>query len=137
MLQGEEIFQALLKKGTTTKVPIKIVQNAPTQSEPNIDTEFLVKRKAATVRSLNFAQLLGGGVLHTKLWLIDRQHFYVGSANMDWRSLTQVSFIIPKYFFYFVSCPFFSIVSSKLFHFYQNYGVKYVNAFYMEHPEVL
>lgn len=42
------------------------------------------------VRSLNFVGLLGGGVLHTKLWLIDRQHVYVGSANMDWRSLTQV-----------------------------------------------
>lgn len=39
---------------------------------------------------MNFAALLGGGVLHTKLWLIDRTHVYVGSANMDWRSLTQV-----------------------------------------------
>lgn len=34
--------------------------------------------------------LLGGGVLHTKLWIIDRRHFYLGSANMDWRALTQV-----------------------------------------------
>jgi len=42
------------------------------------------------VKSLNFAGLLGGGVLHTKLWLIDRTHVYVGSANMDWRSLSQV-----------------------------------------------
>ena len=42
------------------------------------------------MRSLNFAGLLGGGVLHTKLWLVDRTHVYVGSANMDWRALTQV-----------------------------------------------
>ena len=42
------------------------------------------------VRSLNFAAIIGSGILHTKLWLIDRTHFYVGSANMDWRSLTQV-----------------------------------------------
>lgn len=42
------------------------------------------------VRSLNFAALLGAGVLHTKLWLIDRTHVYVGSANMDWRALSQV-----------------------------------------------
>jgi phospholipase D3/4 len=34
---------------------------------------------------------MGGGVLHTKLWIIDGEHFYVGSANMDWRSLTEVS----------------------------------------------
>lgn len=33
---------------------------------------------------------MGGGVLHTKLWVVDRTHVYVGSANMDWRSLSQV-----------------------------------------------
>jgi phospholipase D3/4 len=33
---------------------------------------------------------MGAGILHTKLWLVDRRHFYVGSANFDWRSLTQV-----------------------------------------------
>jgi phospholipase D3/4 len=43
------------------------------------------------VRSVNFPKLMGGGVLHTKLWIIDGKHFYVGSANMDWRSLTEVS----------------------------------------------
>ena len=26
------------------------------------------------------------GVLHTKLWIVDRKHFYVGSANMGWPS---------------------------------------------------
>lgn len=30
-------------------------------------------------------------MLHTKLWVIDKKHAYLGSANMDWRSLTQVS----------------------------------------------
>ena len=33
---------------------------------------------------------MGTGILHTKMWLVDRRHFYVGSANFDWRSLTQV-----------------------------------------------
>ena len=45
---------------------------------------------AAEVRNVNFTRLWGAGVLHTKLWLVDGKHFYVGSANMDWRSLTQV-----------------------------------------------
>ena len=53
-----------------------------------------MKRKAAKVRSVNFPKLLGGGVLHTKMWVVDGIHFYVGSANMDWRSLTQVSYYI-------------------------------------------
>ncbi|KAJ3619506.1 hypothetical protein MTP99_005183 [Tenebrio molitor] len=89
-VKGEIIFQALLKAGTDRKIAIKIAQNAPTQDNPNVDTEVLVKRKAAQVRSLNFAKLLGGGVLHTKFWIVDRKHVYLGSANMDWRSLTQV-----------------------------------------------
>lgn len=42
------------------------------------------------VRSLNFGKLMGGGVLHTKFWIVDQRHVYIGSANMDWRSLTQV-----------------------------------------------
>lgn len=88
--QGEQVFQALLQAGTERGLIIKIAQNAPTQEQPNLDTEYLVKRKAAEVRSLNFVQLIGNGVLHTKLWIIDRQHFYLGSANMDWRALTQV-----------------------------------------------
>ncbi|KAF5305553.1 hypothetical protein FQA39_LY01644 [Lamprigera yunnana] len=89
--QGEDVFQALLNVGLTKGVKIKIAQNIPTQSNPNTDTEYLVKRKAAEVRDLNFPQLLGSnGVLHTKLWIIDRTHAYIGSANMDWRSLTQV-----------------------------------------------
>lgn len=44
----------------------------------------------AQVRTLNFKKWFGSGILHTKMWLIDRRHFYVGSANLDWRSLTQV-----------------------------------------------
>lgn len=32
----------------------------------------------------------GGGILHTKMFTVDGQHAYVGSANMDWTSLTQV-----------------------------------------------
>ncbi|CAH2084564.1 unnamed protein product [Euphydryas editha] len=89
-IEGEQVFQALLAAGTKRKIDLKIAQNWPTKSNPNIDTEYLVKKKAAQVRSLNFSKLLGGGVLHTKFWIVDRTHFYIGSANMDWRSLTQV-----------------------------------------------
>ena len=57
----------------------------------------MIKRKtfghsgAAEVRSLDFPRWYGSGVLHTKMLLVDGKHFYVGSANFDWRSLTQVS----------------------------------------------
>lgn len=88
--QGEKIFQSLLNAGLTKKIKVRIAQSQPTKENPNYDTEYFVKRKAAEVRSVNFPRLLGGGVLHTKLWIIDEKHVYIGSANMDWRSLTQV-----------------------------------------------
>lgn len=88
--QGESIFNNLLAAGTKGGIKIRIAQSMPSSASPNIDTEILIKRKAAEVRSVNFPKLLGGGVLHTKLWVVDGQHMYVGSANMDWRSLTQV-----------------------------------------------
>nr|XP_033328815.1 phospholipase D3-like [Megalopta genalis] len=88
--QGEDIFRLLLEAGRDRNVLLRIAQNMPSQVSPNIDTEILAKKANAKVKSLNFAALFGAGVLHTKLWLIDRTHVYVGSANMDWRSLTQV-----------------------------------------------
>lgn len=72
--QGEKIFEKFLAVGTHRKVKLRITQNAPSSMSPNIDTEIFVKRKAAEVRSLNFDRLLGGGVLHTKLWIVDQQH---------------------------------------------------------------
>jgi len=51
----------------------------------------------AEVRSINFAELLKSGVLHTKLWIVDGIHAYVGSANMDYRSLTQVMTILAYF----------------------------------------
>ena len=56
---------------------------------PDYDTSDLAQL-GAQVKNLDFNKLMGAGVLHTKLWLVDGKHFYVGSANFDWRSLTQV-----------------------------------------------
>lgn len=32
----------------------------------------------------------GSGIMHQKVWVIDGRHVYIGSANMDWKSLMQV-----------------------------------------------
>ena len=44
----------------------------------------------ADVRVVDMKRLLGSGILHTKFIIADNRSFYLGSANMDWRSLTQV-----------------------------------------------
>ena len=32
----------------------------------------------------------GGGIMHQKIWIFDARHIYLGSANMDWKSIAQV-----------------------------------------------
>ena len=86
--QGEHIFNELIathKRG----VKIRVVQTQPSSSFPNSETETL-REAGIEVRSLDMERLMGGGILHTKLWIVDSKHFYSGSANTDWRSLTQV-----------------------------------------------
>lgn len=88
--EGERIFDDLLDAGINRKIQIKIAQSKPSNVSPNVDTEIFAAENAAEVRNVDFPKFFGSGVLHTKVWVIDRMHFYVGSANMDWRSLTQV-----------------------------------------------
>lgn len=42
------------------------------------------------MRKVDFGRL-ANGVLHSKFWIVDRKHVFIGSANMDWRALTQVN----------------------------------------------
>lgn len=99
--QGSNIFKSILAAGTKRKINIRLVKSAAADISSNIEFDMLAKQKAAEVRSVNFKRLLGGGVLHTKLWIVDDKHMYVGSANNDWRALTQVCsfsiFIESKY----------------------------------------
>ena len=91
--QGENIFKALVDV-STCGVKTRIVQSSPTDQFPDFDSQALAEMKAAVVQNLNVSAFVGGGVLHTKLLVVDGRHFYVGSANMDWRSFTQVKTMI-------------------------------------------
>ncbi|KAL8521832.1 hypothetical protein ACS0TY_012120 [Phlomoides rotata] len=41
------------------------------------------------------------GIVHAKVWISDRRHVYIGSANNDWKSLTQVK----EVGIYLLDCP--------------------------------
>ncbi|NWR65551.1 PLD3 Phospholipase, partial [Bucorvus abyssinicus] len=85
--QGEQILAELLQlpqRGVTVCVAV----SRPSAAAPLDDLRAL-ERSGAVVRTVDVRRLTGG-VLHTKLWLVDGAHLYLGSANMDWRSLTQV-----------------------------------------------
>lgn len=47
-------------------------------------------RLDAEVHFVNMTALTRGG-LHSSFWIVDRKHIYIGSADMDWRSLSKVT----------------------------------------------
>uniref|UniRef100_A0A1I8AVX3 PLD phosphodiesterase domain-containing protein n=1 Tax=Steinernema glaseri TaxID=37863 RepID=A0A1I8AVX3_9BILA len=87
--EGRDIFDRMIQAGRRG-VKIRIAQNSPSDLSAQSDAAYLEAAGLAEVRSLNFSQLLGAGVLHTKFWIVDGAHVYLGSANMDWKSLTEV-----------------------------------------------
>lgn len=84
--QGETILQKLAE--VSGSLSVRIAVNTPQESQPHDDLRLL-KDSGADIRNVNMRELTSG-VLHTKFWIVDKKHIYIGSANMDWRSLTQV-----------------------------------------------
>lgn len=80
---GDQLFQQLLSNGDAgrPKLRVRIVVNRSHDSLWHADARILANYGAADVVGINF--------LHSKLWLVDGEHFYLGTASMDWRSLTQ------------------------------------------------
>ncbi|XP_029427380.1 phospholipase D3 [Rhinatrema bivittatum] len=85
--QGEEILQELLRL-PQRGVVLRIAVNPPSSPQQKNDIQALAQ-SGALVRVVDLPKLTGG-VLHTKFHVVDRKHLFIGSANMDWRSLTQV-----------------------------------------------
>ncbi|KAF7665028.1 hypothetical protein LDENG_00158460 [Lucifuga dentata] len=79
-----EQFEALPSHNVT----VRVVTSIPSIKTNSTDLKIL-KEKGVQVRKVNFGRLTNG-VLHSKFWIVDGKHVFIGSANMDWRSLTQV-----------------------------------------------
>ncbi|VDL71907.1 unnamed protein product [Nippostrongylus brasiliensis] len=85
---GQLIYNTILSTAQRG-VKIKIAQTYQNGGYPET-TNLAAASSNIEVRSLDFTQWYPGGILHTKTIAVDGKHFYVGSANFDWRSLTQV-----------------------------------------------
>uniref|UniRef100_A0A7N2KU47 PLD phosphodiesterase domain-containing protein n=1 Tax=Quercus lobata TaxID=97700 RepID=A0A7N2KU47_QUELO len=51
--------------------------------------------------TLLLSEWYGSGIVHAKVWISDRRDVYIGSANQDWKSLTQVK----ELGIYLAGCP--------------------------------
>ncbi|XP_077434519.1 5'-3' exonuclease PLD3 isoform X2 [Vanacampus margaritifer] len=83
--QGRKVFEQL-KQLPSKRVKLKIAVNGPQTATQ--DTSELAAA-GAKIREVDLKSI-SGGIVHTKMLVIDHKHFYLGSANMDWRSLSQV-----------------------------------------------
>lgn len=86
---GLQLFNDIIdasKRG----VRVRIAITSASDSFPQTDAYTLQAMGAAEVRFMDFNAILGGGVLHTKMIIADNATFFVGSANMDWKSFSQV-----------------------------------------------
>ncbi|KIH51951.1 phospholipase D domain protein, partial [Ancylostoma duodenale] len=85
---GQLIYDTLLKTALRG-VNVKIAQTYKPEGVPETSDLAAKSNGRIKVRSLDFTQWYPGGILHTKSWAVDGKHLYVGSANFDWRALTQ------------------------------------------------
>ncbi|OAF66661.1 hypothetical protein A3Q56_05623 [Intoshia linei] len=89
---GDIIYQKLLSKIREKNVKLEIVNDASiNQNLTELYNLMEMNNDNVDIYLLNMKNVNknGLGILHTKLIIVD-DNFYIGSANMDWRSLSQV-----------------------------------------------
>lgn len=87
---GHALYESL-ERAAARGVNIRIVQSpgfSPGRSEGDVLAAAYPERVA--VRTVRTDAWYGSGIMHQKLWLVDGRRLYLGSANMDWCSLTHV-----------------------------------------------
>ncbi len=88
---GRALYEAL-RAAARRGVKIRILQS-PGFSGGEQESEKLRKEfpDAISIHSVEMGKWYGGGgIMHQKIWIFDARHIYLGSANMDWKSIAQV-----------------------------------------------
>jgi len=89
---GVALFDAL-REAAARGVRIRILESPG--FSPNSKPESATLRdefpQVVEIFEIDMGRWYGGsGIMHQKLWVFDDRHLYLGSANMDWKSITQV-----------------------------------------------
>lgn len=89
-MQGDSIYKTLLTVGKSHAITIKMVENYPPKDKgDNADGVILENFGAVSRKSIDISDYMGRGKMHSKFLVADGHSFYLGSANLDWRSLNQ------------------------------------------------
>ncbi|CAN0913273.1 Phospholipase D Z [Linum grandiflorum] len=100
--EGAAVYKAI-EEASDRNVSIRLLQHSGVYPDFTKEPDELASRSPGNVKSatLLFDDWWGSGIVHTKVWISDRRDVYIGSANNDWKSLTQVT----ELGIYLVNCP--------------------------------
>ncbi|CAM6105639.1 unnamed protein product [Calypogeia fissa] len=113
---GASVYKSL--EGAADRgIPLRIVQHSGVYPDFDMEAAQLAAgRPNVQNRTLLLGDWTGSGIIHSKVWIADQKHFYIGSANNDWKSLTQVK----ELGIYITDCP---KVAKQLEHYFDNLWV--------------
>ncbi|KAK8962618.1 hypothetical protein KSP40_PGU011491 [Platanthera guangdongensis] len=99
--EGRAVYKALEAAAERT-VNIRFLQHSGVYPDYTQEPTDLASGKP-NVHSVTLllGDWWGSGVVHAKVWISDSKDIYIGSANNDWKSLTQVK----EVGIYLVGCP--------------------------------
>jgi phospholipase D3/4 len=88
---GHALYHAL-RDAAARGVHVRILQSpgfsSQEQESETLQAEFPDR---ISIHSIDMSKWYGGsGIMHQKIWIFDARHLYIGSANMDWKSIAQV-----------------------------------------------
>jgi phospholipase D3/4 len=118
---GRALYEAL-RDAARRGVSIRILQSpgfsGGTQESDALREEF---PQQISIHSVEMSKWYGGGgIMHQKIWIFDTRHLYVGSANMDWKSIAQVKEmgVVVE------DCPELAVDASKYFEAWWKFAVR-------------
>ena len=87
---GRALYTAL-ENAAQRGVQIRILQAPGFHDQPQ-ESNQLAQRypEQVQLRTIHMPDWYDGGIMHQKFWIFDDINLYLGSANMDWRALSQV-----------------------------------------------
>ncbi|GMN35277.1 hypothetical protein TIFTF001_005196 [Ficus carica] len=99
--QGALVYQAL-ENAADRNVTIRLLSHSGVAPDYTKEPSDLASGRPNVKNvTLLLDQWWGSGIVHAKVWISDRRNVYIGSANNDWKSLTQVK----ELGIYLVDCP--------------------------------
>lgn len=111
--EGSEVYRSI-ENAADRKADIRILQHSGVYPDfARESADLAAGRPNVKNVTLLLSEWWGSGIVHAKVWISDSKDVYIGSANNDWKSLTQVKEVGV----YLVGC---SSVAKKVEIYYDN-----------------